>query len=91
MLSYNTISVYPGKDFGDIRSGKVETLTVQDMKVLEQQVFTDAITPIRQNSLLAQYHSVSANAKVSGVSEQFFRVKGYEVEDGHFSRCHVRV
>lgn len=82
-IGTNTISVYPGKDFGDIRSGKVETLTVQDMKVLEQQVFTDAITPIRQNSLLAQYHSVSANAKVSGVSEQFFRVKGYEVAGGH--------
>lgn len=82
-IGTNTISVYPGKDFGDIRSGKVETLTVQDMKVLEQQVFTDAITPTRQNSLLAQYHSVSANAKVSGVSEQFFRVKGYEIASGH--------
>lgn len=82
-IGTNTISVYPGKDFGDLRSGKVETLTVQDMKVLEQQVFTDAITPTRQNSLLAQYHSVSANAKVSGVSEQFFRVKGYEIASGH--------
>ena len=82
-IGTNTISVFPGKDFGDIRSGKIETLTVQDMKVLEQQVFTDAITPNRQSSLLTQYHDISANAKVAGVSEQFFRVKGYEIANGH--------
>ncbi len=90
-IGTNTISIFPGKDFGDLRSGRVETLTVQDMKVLGQQMFTDAITPNRQNSMLAQYRSVSANAKVSGVSEQFFRVKGYEVADGYlFTERDVR-
>ena len=82
-IGTNTISVFPGKDFGDIRSGKVQTLTVMDMKVLGQQVFTDAITPNRQSSLLAQYKNVSATAKVSGVSDEFFRVKGYEIANGH--------
>ena len=82
-IGTNTISIFPGKDFGDIRSGKVQTLTVMDMKVLGQQVFTDAITPNRQSSLLAQYKNVSATAKVSGVSDEFFRVKGYEIANGH--------
>ena len=90
-IGTNTISVYPGKDFGDIRSGKVQTLTVQDMQALDRQVFTDAITPDRSSSLLSQYRSVSINATVHGVSEQFFRVKGYDAASGRlFGRGDVK-
>ena len=76
-IGTNTISIYPGKDFGDLRSGKVQTLTVQDMNALDRQMFTDAVTPDRSSSLLSQYKGVSINATVHGVSEQFFRVKGH--------------
>lgn len=81
-IGTNTISIFPGKDFGDTRSGKIQTLTALDMEVLGQQVFTDAITPNRQAQLLALYGDYSANAKVQGVSEQFFRVKGYSIANG---------
>ncbi len=89
-IGTNTISIYPGKDFGDLRSGKVQTLTVQDMKALKQQIFTDAITPDRSSSLLSQYREVSMNATVHGVSEQYFRVKGYSAQQGRlFSEAEV--
>jgi len=81
-IGTNTISIYPGKTFGDLRSGRIQTLTVQDMEILEKQVFTDGITPDRQSSLLTIYKDVSANSKVHGVSDQFFRVKGMQVESG---------
>ncbi len=81
-IGTNTISIFPGKDFGDLRSGKVQTLTPIDMEVLKHQQFIDAVSPERQNTLIALYKSTSLNAKVSGVSEQYFRVKGYELEDG---------
>ncbi len=81
-IGTNTISIFPGKSFGDLRSGRVQTLTAQDMEVLGQQLFTDAITPNLQSKLLGLYKDKSATMQVSGVSDQFFRVKGYEIDTG---------
>jgi macrolide transport system ATP-binding/permease protein len=90
-IGTNTISIFPGKDFGDTRSGKIQTLTALDMEVLGNQIFTDGITPNRQNQMLALYRDYSANAKVQGVSDQFFKVKGYNIEKGRlFTSDEVR-
>lgn len=90
-IGTNTISIYPGKDFGDLRSGRVQTLTPLDMQVLEEQDFIVAVTPERQGNQLAQYKSTSLNAKVQGVSEQYFTVKGYNLVSGRqFTRVEVK-
>ncbi|RXL47015.1 macrolide ABC transporter permease/ATP-binding protein MacB, partial [Citrobacter sp. AAK_AS5] len=36
-IGTNTISVYPGKDFGDMRSGRVRTLVPRDADALAEQ------------------------------------------------------
>ncbi|MEE0987175.1 MAG: MacB family efflux pump subunit [Succinivibrionaceae bacterium] len=90
-IGTNTISIYPGKTFGDMRSGKIQTLTVSDMEALEHQMFTDAVTPDRQSQFVGLYGDKSANVRVHGVSDLYFRVKGQNVETGReFDRGEVK-
>lgn len=90
-IGTNTISIFPGKNFGDMRSGKIQTLTVSDMMALEHQMFTDAITPDRNGSLIGLYKDISANVKIHGVNDSYFRVKGQSVALGRvFDRSEVK-
>ncbi len=83
-LGTNTIDVYPGADFGDMRSGKVQTLRATDATALASQSYVDSATPSVQTSVTARYGNVSANAQVTGVSEQYFRVRGLKLAEGSF-------
>ena len=38
-LGTNTIEVFPGKDFGDARAGKIKTLVLDDARALDRQDF----------------------------------------------------
>ena len=33
----NTLEIFPGRDFGDVRSGKITTLVVADAEALEKE------------------------------------------------------
>jgi len=83
-LGTNTIDVYPGADFGDMRSGKVQTLRATDAQALASQSYVDSATPSVQTSVTARYGNVSATAQVTGVSEQYFRVRGLKLAEGSF-------
>jgi macrolide transport system ATP-binding/permease protein len=83
-LGTNTIDVYPGQDFGDMRSGKVQTLRPADAVALASQGYVDSATPSVQTSVTARYSNVSATAQVNGVSEQYFRVRGLKLAEGSF-------
>jgi len=83
-LGTNTIDVYPGQDFGDMRSGKVQTLRPADAVALASQSYVDSATPSVQTSVTARYSNLSANAQVNGVSEQYFRVRGLKLAEGSF-------
>ncbi|MEJ1963222.1 MAG: MacB family efflux pump subunit [Gammaproteobacteria bacterium] len=83
-LGTNTIDVYPGADFGDMRSGKVQTLRATDASALASQSYVDSATPSVQTSVTARYGNVSATAQVTGVSDQYFRVRGLKLAQGAF-------
>jgi macrolide transport system ATP-binding/permease protein len=83
-LGTNTIDVYPGADFGDMRSGKIQTLRATDATALASQSFVDSATPSVQTSVTARYANISATAQVTGVSEQYFRVRGLKLAEGSF-------
>ena len=83
-LGTNTIDVYPGANFGDMRSGKVQTLRATDATALASQSYVDSATPSVQTSVTARYGNVSATAQVTGVSEQYFRVRGLKIAEGSF-------
>ena len=83
-IGTNTISIYPGKDWGDMRSGKVRTLLPRDADALAQQPYIDTATPVVQTSVTLRYRSTSVTAQVSGVGENYFRVRGLELAEGRF-------
>ncbi len=81
-LGTNTIDVYPGRGFGDMRSGRVQTLKATDADALAAQSYVDSATPSVSSSVTARFQNQSANAQVNGVGEQFFRVKGVKLAEG---------
>lgn len=82
-MGTNTIDVYPGSDFGDQRAGGVRTLVPADAHALAQQSYVDSATPMVASSMTARHGNIAATAQVSGVGEQYFRVRGLEMAEGH--------
>jgi len=90
-MGTNTISIYPGKDFGDMRSGKVRTLIPRDADALAQQPYVDTVTPVVTKSVTLLYRNISVTAQVNGVGEHYFRVRGMELAEGQlFDHASVR-
>ncbi|WP_448872643.1 MacB family efflux pump subunit [Desulfobulbus propionicus] len=90
-MGTNTINIYPGKDFGDMRSGKVQTLIPRDADALARQPYVDTVTPMVTKSVTLLYRNISVTAQVNGVGEDYFRVKGLELAEGQqFDRTSVR-
>ncbi len=83
-LGTNTLDVYPGANFGDMRSGKVRTLVPADAEALAAQPYVDSVTPSVSTSATVLYRNVAATAQVSGVGAGYFRVKGLEIAEGRF-------
>jgi len=90
-MGTNTINIYPGKDWGDLRSGRVRTLVPRDADALAQQPYVDTVTPVVNKSVTILYRNISVTAQVTGVGEHFFRVRGMELAEGRlFDRETVR-
>ena len=83
-IGTNTIEIFPGKDFGDERSGRIETLVPGDADALKQQEYVDSVTPKVSASGSLRYHNLSLSGSIQGVGEQYFRVRGYELDMGRF-------
>lgn len=81
-MGTNTINIYRGYGFGDTRSAKVRTLTVADMHALSDLSFVDSVTPVVNNTATVSFENKSVSAQVKGVGEQFFQVKGIELDSG---------
>lgn len=81
-LGTNTITVYSGKNFGDIRSGKIHTLRPSDADALADQPYVDSVSPNITSSTVLRYRNIEANATLNGVGESFFRVKGLTLAEG---------
>ncbi|WP_084544971.1 MacB family efflux pump subunit [Derxia gummosa] len=83
-IGTNTIDVMPGKDFGDMRSGAVQTLRPRDADALAGLSYVDSVTPSVQTTLVLRHGNQSSNGAAMGVGEQYFRVKGIEIAQGRF-------
>ena len=81
-LGSNTIDVYPGTGFGDIRSSAIQTLTARDADAMVGQSFADSVTPTASTSADVRYGDIESNGTVNGVGEQYFRVKGVDIAQG---------
>ena len=83
-MGTNTITVYPGKGFGDMRSERVKTLTVADSNILGKQSYIASATPSSTASGTLVYRNISITAQLNGVGEQYFDVKGLKPAQGRF-------
>ncbi len=81
-MGTNTIDIYPGTGFGDMRSGKIKTLKVSDSDYLKKENFVDNSTPnVSVNGTLV-YENYSLTAQLSGVGSEYFDVKGKKIALG---------
>ena len=86
-MGTNVIDIFPGSDWGDDKAGTIHTLVPADLDALKSQVYVDSATPTASGSLLLRYRNIKANASISGVGEQYFRVRGYEMAHGSAFRA----
>ena len=90
-IGTNTIDIYPGKGFGDMRSGRVKTLTISDANMLSRQDYLDSVTPNASTSGTLTYANKSATATIRGGGAQSIDVLGYKIESGRaFSENEVK-
>ncbi len=81
-LGTNTLDIYPGQSFGDMRSSRIETLVPADATALAEQPYVDSVTPSVSSSATALFRNVAATAQINGVSDGYFRVKGLDLMTG---------
>lgn len=81
-MGTNTISIFPGRGFGDRRSGRIKTLTINDAKVIGQQSYVASSTPMTSTSATLTYRNTDLTATLYGVGEQYFDVRGLKLEEG---------
>ncbi|ENG6107880.1 MacB family efflux pump subunit [Serratia liquefaciens] len=81
-MGTSTLEVYPGKDFGDMRSAAVQTLRATDADALAQQGYVHSVTPTVSSSTTFRYGNQSVSGAVNGVGEQYFLVRGYSIDSG---------
>ncbi len=81
-LGTNTIDIFPGMDFGDLRAASIQTLSEGDARVLAGQTYVDSVSPNVSTSVTARRDNIAATAQINGVGAGYFRVRGYKVEQG---------
>lgn len=82
-IGTNTIDIMPGEGFGDMRSGKVKTLTASDSDILNQQTYVLSSTPNASTSGTVTYKNIAVTAQVQGVGAEYFEVKGLKIQSGN--------
>ncbi|HZG28164.1 MAG TPA: MacB family efflux pump subunit [Ensifer sp.] len=81
-LGTNTLEIFPGTGFGDIRSNRITTLVVADADALSGLSYVSAVTPTVSKNATARFGSVAATALVNGVGPQYFAVRGSKLTAG---------
>lgn len=81
-LGSNTLDIFAGKSFADMRSGKVTTLVDADAVALAQQPYAEAVTPTVTTTSTVRYGSIESNVTVYGVGSMFFKVEGAKLIEG---------
>lgn len=81
-MGTNTIDIFPGTDFGDMKSAAIRTLTPADAAALAEQNYVDSVTPSVSTASSARYGNISVTATINGVGEQYFRVRGLKMAQG---------
>lgn len=83
-LGASTISIFPGKDWGDENAAKIKSLVIADAEALSSQPYVDSVTPSVSATGKAQFGNVSVDATINGVGDNYFRVVQRKIVQGSF-------
>lgn len=81
-MGTNTISIFPGKGFGDRNRSRIKTLTVADGEAIGKLSYIASATPSSSTSATLTYRNTALNANGNGVGEQYFDVRGLKLDRG---------
>jgi len=81
-LGTNTMDIYAGRGFGDVRAGLARALSSGDARALASLDYVDSVTPLIMTSVALRRSNVNRTVQVSGVGAQFFRVCGFGFASG---------
>lgn len=81
-LGASTISIYPGRGWGDERADSIKSLVVSDAFALAEQSYIDSVSPEVWSTGRLRYGNLSINVNVNGVGADFFRVNGRNLKYG---------
>jgi macrolide transport system ATP-binding/permease protein len=90
-MGSNTITIYSGRDAGDVRSEGNRTLTTGDAAALSSQEFLDSVTPAVEAKGMVQRGNVSVPVVIDGVGEQYFRVRNVQLAQGRMFTREARL
>ncbi|MGH2326730.1 ABC transporter permease [Campylobacter taeniopygiae] len=80
-LGTSSIEIFPGKGFGDLRSGKTR-LNFSDLQTLRSLSYLEAVEAYSSTSGVATYSNISLNAKAEGVGVNNFAINGLKIDVG---------
>lgn len=81
-MGTNTISIFPGKGFGDRRSARIKTLTVADSNAIAELSYVESTTPMTSTSGTLTFRNTDLTASLYGVGDQYFDVRGLKLDKG---------
>ena len=81
-IGTNTIEIFPGSGFGDMRSGRIKTLTRDDASYLAKQNFLDYSTPNTNTSGVITYANKNINGSLRGGGKDSLAVNGIILQSG---------
>ncbi len=87
-MGTNTISIYPGKGFGDRTRGRIKTLTVADSQAISKLSYVESTTPSTSSSGTLTYQNTDLTASMYGAGEQYFDVRGLKLAQGRLFNEH---
>jgi macrolide transport system ATP-binding/permease protein len=73
-IGTNTITIFPGKGFGDKDAGKIKTLKQSDAEILSKLSYVDSVSPIVAHDGLIAYKNISLLSSLQGVSAEFLEL-----------------
>jgi macrolide transport system ATP-binding/permease protein len=83
-MGTNTIEIKPGTGRGDRRSDRVQSLTAEDALALKTLSYVDSVTPTVRANVTIRYSSQAVTGSVQGVGTEYFRVRGYTLNNGQY-------
>ncbi|MGL4251570.1 MAG: MacB family efflux pump subunit [Aeromonas sp.] len=81
-MGTNTIEIFPGKGWGDEKMASIQTLNQGDLDALLGQPYLAGASPQIASPAQLRYRKSSSSGNVTGVSHDYFKVKGMNLVSG---------